>query len=423
MDSDLMLILGYLLAWVIVFVFRFRKTKQFDAVSFIISTYIIYAIFSFLLVKETNDFHPLHLFPFIYLFVLLYVGMLPIIKFSSSQNIQIQQPTITSINILSIIFIISTLFYFPESISKMSQGITMIMIDSTYGLDMYNETMEGASEAGKSVSNIASIISGAFTQIGLLLTVYYLTLTNGKKWIAIGLVLSSIMTMMGGISTGQRGAIVEPLLVLMATYFLLKRYIIPRYRKSIKIAGIILLSFLALVVTLLTISRFDSPNSSMDARSSTYYYLGHANLTFNNYALDDNGIRYGDRTVPIFKKMLGFSNVPNNFIERRAKYPRLKVNDEVFVTYVGDLAIDYGPIVAFIIIVTFSLLFTNKIRAKNGLYSFHQLLLVHFVLYLCVIGGVKLFPYSDIGGNLKIIAFVLTYLFFKISSSKKYKRI
>lgn len=423
MESDFVLILGYLMAWMIVFVERFKRTKQFDAVSFTVVTYIIYAFFSYLLIKTANDFHPLHLFPFIYLFVLLYIGMLPLIKFSSSDNIKIKQPSITSLNILSLIFIISTLFYFPESISKMSQGITMMLLDSTYGLDMYNETMEGASEAGKSISNIASIISGAFTQIGLLMTVYYLTLPNGKKWIAIGLVISSIMTMAGGISTGQRGAIVEPLLVLMATYFLLKRFIIPRYRKPIKVAGVVLLSLLTLVVVLLTISRFDSPHSSMDARSSTFYYLGHANLIFNNYALDDNGIRYGDRTVPIFKKILGFSNVPNNFIERRAKYSQLKVNDEVFITYVGDIAIDYGPIMAFIIIVTFSLLFTNKLKAKNGVYGFHQLLLVHFVLYLCVIGGVKLFPYSDIGGNLKIITFILTYIFFKTSSSKQYKRI
>ncbi len=414
MNPDVILVFAYFLAWVVSFVIRYKKTRRFDAVAFIMLTYIIYAFFSFQLIRTTTDFSNLNLFPFLYLFIMLYIGMMPIIRFSNSEG-PIRQPSIISINTISIIFIVSTLFYFPESVSNMAQGFTMLMSDSSYGMDMYNESMEGAMDAGKGITNLASIISGAFTQIGLLLTIYYMTLPKGNKWILIGLFVASFMKMTGGISMGQRGTIVEPLLVLIATYFLLNRFIIPKYKKPIRIAGVVIISFLFISVLLITFSRFENRNSSMDSRSSTYYYLGHANLTFNQYALDDNGIRYGDRIVPIFKKLMGFPNVPDNFMERRAKYPLLKVNDEVFITYVGDIAIDFGPIVATIIIVLFSFLFSNSIRTKNGMYDFNQLLLVHFILYLCVIGGVKLFPYSDVGGNLKIITFILTYLFFKFS--------
>ena len=138
-----------------------------------------------------------------------------------------------------------------------------------------------------------------------------------------------------------------------------------------------------------------------------------------NYALDNNGIRYGDRTIPLFKRMLGFQNVPKNFIERRAKYPNLKLNDQSFSTYVGDIAIDFGPYVAVVIICFFSVLFTRLLAKRKQGYKFHQLLLVHFVLYICVIGGLKLFPYSDTGGNLKIIVFIAAYFLFYNDSLKQ----
>jgi hypothetical protein len=33
---------------------------------------------------------------------------------------------------------------------------------------------------------------------------------------------------------------------------------------------------------------------------------------------------------------------------------------------------------------------------------------------LCIQGGIKLFPFADIGGNLRLIVFVLVYFAFKL---------
>lgn len=415
MIHDRLLVLCYLLAWVIAFIAHYKKQKSFDAGSFIMLSYAVYAYFSYQLLGMSYSFKVLKFFPFVYLFIMLLVGMLPILKFNTSKGIPIEQPPIKLLNIFCLVFIVSTLFYFPSSVSRITSGFTRLMSDSSYGLDSYNESMDFAADAGHGISNFASIITNAFTQIGLFLTIYYLTHPKGNRWIMIGLFVSSFMKMADGISVGQRGTIVEPLLVLLATYFLLRNYIQKKYTKAIKIMGIVALVILIAPVVMITISRFDTKYS--DPRESTYFYLGHANLTFNNYGLDDGGIRYGDRTVSLFKQMLGFRNVPANFIERRAKYPYLKVNDEVFVTYVGDIAIDFGPIMAVIIITLFTIWFTNLTRLRQGRYEFHQLLLVHFVLYMCTIGGIKLFPYSDVSGNLKIIAFILTYFVFKYYNS------
>ena len=137
-------------------------------------------------------------------------------------------------------------------------------------------------------------------------------------------------------------------------------------------------------------------------------------------SLDDNGIRYGDRTIPLFKRIVGFDNVPRNFFERRAKYPNLYLNDESFSTYVGDFAIDYGPALGLIIIIIISLTVYNKSKIRGDTIYLHQLLILHILLYMCTIGGLKLFPFADAAG-LQVIVYAIIYKILKISTSKVVK--
>lgn len=413
MSKDQTIVLCYLSAWILTFIVYWRNTKKFNGGSFIISSYILYALCSFLL-YDTHYIYfnplPLTVFPFIYLFVALLLGMLPILKFGYHRYTTIQIPSMNLLNTVSLIFIISTLFDLPSTFSNVVSGMQRMLIDSAAGNEMYTESIEDVHSSGSGISNFGAVISNAFAQIGYLLPIYYLTLQKKNKWILMGLILACITKMINGISLGQRGGIVEPLLVLAATFFLLKDYIIEKYRKILYIAGSILVGLITVPVVLITLSRFD--NTVTDPMASTYYYLGIENINFNNYALDDGGIRYGDRTIPLFKRMIGIDNVPKNFFERRTKYPNLKVNDDTFITYVGDIAIDYGPFLGAIIIIIISRFFLIKMRVQGDTFPFHKLILLHFLLYLCVLGGVKLFPYAD-AGNLKIIICVFLYFVFK----------
>lgn len=422
MNSDQQLVLVYFLAWIITFLVYFKKRRKFDVSCFIMITYIVYAISSFLLYNTTYiSFNPLPLkiFPFLYLFVMLLVGLIPFMRFNSRSINIIYQPSRRLLNLFCLIFIISTLIHFPAAIQKVSEGFQIILLSSSGGLELYEETVESGTDAGHSISNFAAVISNSFAQVGFLLTIYYLTLEKKNKWMLLALFVSCVMKMLNGVATGQRGAIVEPLLVLAATFFMFKDYMKPIYKKTALAVGSLLIAILAVPLIFLTISRFD--NKVSDPLESTYYYLGIENINFNNYALDDNGIRYGDRTIPLFKRLVGFQNVPKNFFERREKYPNLKINDNSFITYVGDIAIDYGPIITVILLCFLSYIITKSTRPLRNRFAFHQLLLLHFWLYLCVIGGIKLFPYADTGGNLKIIVFILTYMVFKLDYNNRLK--
>lgn len=421
MEDSLYLLILYLCFWVFTFYFHYKRVKVFGAGSFIITTYILYAVSSCLLWNLDYPFFdplPLSTFPFLYLYIMMLVGLWPILHYDRFSSVTFLCPTMKLLNFVSCIFIISTTIHFPEDISNMSEGILKMIVDSAAANEMYTESTESVSTAGSGVSNIAAVISNSLSQIGYLLTIYYLTLKKRNKWLMCGLIIACVMKAANGIAIGQRGGIVEPLLVLICTYFLLKEHIEKKIKKIVSITAIIIILLFSIPFALITTSRFD--NTITNPLESICYYLGVQNINFNNYALDDGGIRYGDRTVPLFKRMAGFDNVPKNFYERRAKYPHLKMNDETFSTYVADFAIDYGPTLGAVLLFLLSFFVLNLTRPRGRPLGFHQLILLHFMLYMVTLGGLKLYPYAD-GGNLKIIVCFLCYCIFQYDYNKKLK--
>jgi oligosaccharide repeat unit polymerase len=301
----------------------------------------------------------------------------------------------------------------PTIISDIAFSIIKLLTDPAGGKELYNAAISNSYSIGDgNISNFPSIISNAFGNFGILLFFYYLTLKKYNKLILIGLLLSCIVGLLTNISLGQRGPIIEILFSLIITYFALKKFFQPKFIKIIKIIGISLVIAISVPLIALTTSRFgDMAGGSL---SSLYYYVGQENLYFNNYGLDNGGIRYGDRTFPLFKRVLGFDNVPHNYLERRQKYPDLKINDEVFCGFVGDFTFDFGPFVAPLIFIIFTLFVLNKTRIRNGKILFHQLILIHFVMSLCMLGGIKLYPFSDVGGNLQLIVYFVAYICFRL---------
>lgn len=412
----------YILAWIVTIVLYHIKKKSFDAGSILLFTYLVYAITSLLLYNsQYYHFNRIRLLPFIYLFSILLFVFWPILKYNDKKIDEIQKVPSIYISIFSLIFIIASLVQLPTILSDFSISISRLLNTSTGGLDLYNEAMSESRSIGDGkISNLASIISNSFGNFGILLFFYYLTRENRNKLILIGLFISSIISIPINISLGQRGPILETIFSLIITYFALKRFFQPKVKRVIKVVGMSLLIASIVPVIALTISRFG--NNTKGSMSSVYFYGGQQNLYFNNYGLDNGGIRYGDRTIPLFKRILGFENVPKNYLERRAKYPNLKMSDENFYTFVGDFTLDFGPTKASFIFLFFTLFVVVKTKIRNGIIRFHQLILLHFVMSVCMLGGLKLFPFSDVGGNLQLIVYSLAYIFFRIDYNLRLQR-
>ena len=99
----------------------------------------------------------------------------------------------------------------------------------------------------------------------------------------------------------------------------------------------------------------------------------------------------------------------------------MKISDETYSTYVGDIVLDYGPFLAPVLFIIVSLLISKSLRRVGDVIPFHKLLLIYFVSCVMMQGSFYLFPYSDIGGNLALIAYFLVYMVFRYDYKQKIK--
>lgn len=412
MDSSILSLYFYIFIWVITLYIYQRKRKYVDAGSVMILAYLGYSIFSFLDYSQSPSLYPsITLFPFLYLYIMIMIAMSPVLRYNQ-KKLSFIKPNMALFHKVAAVYIICALVSFISSLPHIQEGLTRIIIDSAAGQDIYNDTLADSEQIGKGgVTNIFAIIRNTLVEIGFLMFFFYCTLPEKNKWIFWGLLISIISSPFGYIAISQRGPAIESIYIFIITYFLLREHIPSKINKLIKGVGIGLILTIFVFLSYITISRFGD-NGDDGVQNSVFSYAGMANLNFNMYGLDDGGIRYGDRTVPVFKKIMGFDNVPSNFIERRHKYPHLKINDEVFIGFVGDFTIDFGPFIAPILFILFTFFVLVKTRPICGKLYFHQLLLIHFVTLACFNGGMKLFSYADLG-NLKIISLFIAYALFK----------
>lgn len=415
---------GYAVLWLLTFVVYQVRKRTLDAGSLLLGSYFVYAVLSiFLFRSEYYPFEPIRVLPFVYLYGMLMVAFYPVLRFDAWRITAIQRPSRWVLLPICLVFIGAALSQVPSIISGFVESLVRLLTTPTGGQDLYNEAMAESYALGDgSIANLASIITNAYGNFGVLLLFYYVTLERRSRLVVVGLLVACLIGIVQNVMLGQRGPIQEALFAFVLTYLAVRRWYSPRLNRAIKIAGLVIVAAASVPLLYLTASRFGA--SEDGGVNSTLFYLGQQNLFFNNYGLDNNGIRYGDRTVPLFKRMLGFDGVPNNFHERREKYPNLRINDEVFIGFAGDWVLDFGPFIAPLIFLAFSAVVLLGSRVRDGTIRFHQLVMLHFVMTVGMLGGIKLYPYSDVGGNLQLIVYVGAFVLFFVDNDlmRRYRK-
>lgn len=305
--------------------FYWRKRRRVDAGVIMLSLYIVYAIYSILLYNDKTfefQYFRISLFPLLFLYICLIFSFSPVLSFDSSNYSGIQTPTKAYLDFIAWIIILSIVFQGGYVISHLYSGISLILFDEDGGVDLYTKMADNAASGGIGISNIFAIVGNMFYEFGVLLLFYNLTLKKRNKIIIIGLSLAMIIGILSYIAAGQRGGTFKRTLVVIGTFFLLKDFIDNKTQKTVKKIGVIVIAVVAFLFMAISLSRFSYREGGVE--SSFNRYAGQSVLYFDRYAFDNNGIRYGDRVIPVFKQILTFDNVPRNYLERRAKYPQLK---------------------------------------------------------------------------------------------------
>ena len=413
MENDVWILWSYTILWVIAIFFQVMRIKSFDVVSFIYLLNLYCGLCAVSLYSDSLHTINLSASASIYLFIVLFMLTFPI-RTSNVYSKVIVPPNKLLVYSITLVIVISGLLIFPRVLSSFQTGIFLIMTDESGGRDLYQDTIANADMAGRKVGSLSTIIFNAFSDIAILLFFYYMSFPklSRKKWVSTGLAGGIILAIMQPIAFGLRGHVIIELMTCVAAYLLFKNRYSERIRQRIRKIGIIVALLVSIPLFYITLSRFN------DVSSSIVNYSGQAVINFNEHGLEANGIRYGDRVLPLFKKIIGIQDVPNNYVERRFKYSHMTMDDSVFYTFVGDFTLDFGPVGGFL----FGLLLTVIVYLSiisNRFYTFSDIIPLFFIICVCVQGAMYLFAYGDIGGNLKILVYIFVYSFAKITENER----
>ena len=412
MDIDFGLLV-YIILWGCTFLYSIKRcNNQWNVSTFIIATYFAFSLMAGVLYTcypAENYKYELSFLPFIYLFLMLLLGLAPVTCYANREYVSIYHPSKFIINGLILFYVLLAIINIPSILENIQTGLFLLLTDDDGGLDLYREARDSNMGADGAVSNILSVFYNFLSPICIFLFFYYLTLEKKNKLVLIMLILSLVVRVLDSVAHGQRTGPTMIAFTFLATFFMFRPFLTKKMKRGLiftmGIGGLaLLIPFMAL-----TNSRFQ--NREGGSLEGIVYYVGQAPLYFND-CMDAGGIRYGDRTAPEFKRLLGYNNVPTDENDRRAKYSSLKIDAYSFYTYVGDFVLDYGPFGAFLIFVFFSSAFIGMTKhRKRSSIPFHKLLLVYFAASVCVQGGMYLFNFAHYG-NYSIIVIFLLYLVF-----------
>lgn len=409
---DNLYITGYLMVWIFTFIWYHLKVHKLDAGSAIMGTYILYAISSIFSLNDdlfSIQYNPLTLFPFIYLYIMLMIALSPTLYHHFHPVTNIADPNTRILKPISWLLIICAVILIPDIIQNFGDGVVKLFTDVSAGQEAYNEHAEGYEDAGTTIRNIPSIIFNALYDISVFLAFYFLSRKEKNLYFVIGILSSAFIGLLLPIMSGGRGAVIINLLTIILGYMLFMEYLPDKISKWFRRISIVVMILVLLPVAAITVSRFGERNAGV--WGYFHWYVGQENLYFNNYALDAGGIRYGDRTMNLFKRFIDPST-PKNFMERREKYHNLEIDDYYFITFVGDFALDFGPFLAFLIFLGVNLWVIAQVRARDGDIQLHQLFLIFFTGCICMQGGMTLFAYAD-SGNLKMVCMMSFYAYLR----------
>lgn len=327
----------------------------------------------------------------------------------TSQKVIIAHPPVKYMYPLYIVIIILSLLNVSTITQDFTTGIISLATDESYGQALYHELSQAAhSTHGGGPTNYLSVLSNLSQGLAPILFLYYLTTDNKKILILIGLGFASVISLMQAISVGSRSAVLQGLMNFIAAILFLYRFYSKSIIRIMRPVFISIFSVLVASLVFITASRLQSNNLNPIFFLETY--ASQSTLLFGHYGFDNGEIRKGDRTMPLFKSIFT-KDVARSYGEREIKYKHMKLNESVFVTFVGDCVFDYGIIGGAIFLTFIYLLVKHFLFSHNKVFYFDQILIAYFTSFL--LNGFYLWPYPDFGGNLLFGSLIMLALFFK----------
>ena len=359
----------------------------------------------------SEKFEPeLKLFPFLYLWGMIVISILPLLQIKEKQVTHLIIPNKRLVNLISIACIAFCVLHAISILPDLKGGLVMMLADSENALDLYNEATSAKMSSTASTNdgvNVIAILSGQALVFLPLVFFLYLILPKKNVLIFILLCVSLLILPIEGIAKANRQMMALSVLEIFLLFFFFKDYIPPKIISKIRLFFVIILIFLGGVFITITIVRTSVSSDKIDyVIFGIERYFAEGPIIFND-CIDANGTREGNRVFPLLKMIAGKPVLSAS--EMRTMYSMMKVDSSRFSTYVGDFVLDYGPIISMIIFSLFSFTCCRILRGKRIL-GIQHLLIIYLIMklsagfYQCTLNG--------IANNISVVIIILLYFYF-----------
>ena len=380
-------VINAVLYWVLLLV-TYTKHKRITIGVFITAVYAIIASFCVVSVNNEPSKWSLTLWPFIYLYVCVYMLLKPMLA-NSELNIRFYDRDYSLYKKIATIYISISLFssvvYLPVAYDH---------IINPQWVDLYAESHEIKE------SNIFIKLSNLFFHVrylGLILFFYFLSFGATRKFQILLGISAVLPVLLVTICNASRGGIIALAVSLALSYYIFAKYLSNNIKKFLKMALLLVSPVPIIYIVVVTVARFDPSVSYVSAEDSVTYYLGHSMLMFN-YGLVDTINLYWHGSY-----MFGLGDLPYNGTHYGTD----------FFTIVGAFYQDYGPIFSFIFIYLISKYF-NKLFRKREIGIPELYLIITYAML--IFNGVFVI---GIGYGIQFIEAFLIYYFLKKYQKKK----
>lgn len=350
------------------------------------------------------------IFPFVYLFVAIYLFIYPILRFDSTkiQKIKLIDDRCLLIYIYIMLFVelMAQAGVLPTAIKILSSGASVAFREDSYesgGIVVTNYFLHKLGQ-----------INLAFLPVNMVVSIYALLFSRNSRIIRLLFCFSSIfLHPFIHTSLGNRFYMLSILVWVTFIFVFLSNFISSKIKKRLIVC--LLVISVPVIISFITISvgRFGNL-----FEYQLYRYLGEPFVNYNTqffYDLQDN--TWGRAYFTTFRKWFGY---PMEFETLNEKWAFLDgitgVDTHVFYTFIGGFNIEFGFVVT-LLIGFFVIIVYKRIYTSMYTLTLPKLIALCYLGYVCI-QGAFLFPLQG-GKNMEILGSLIAYIFFvKISKSK-----
>ncbi len=419
MDYSVYYLYGVIAYFAILLYVSIKKMRNSIGTSFLIGWYLLAAISSLLfythpLTFSTTYYRPLAWQGLAYFALLTTALIYPVFRFESHEYSLVKSISddkmIKVMKVLFVLQLVVLVFYMSDAIRLSGSDFN----------EMHDNGAAGDSTLTKKNFFVAWALTFcmALRSITTIIAFYALVFVQKKrKFVITFFCLAAVMPFFLSFLFILRGFMLFQVLLLAFLFILFRRRFTAKLRRTIMIAGGALVGGVGVLTTTFANSRFGDL-----VEWYNYKYAGETMVNFSGQLWPDlSGTTGGQVYFTWFQRLLGFDYLKLETTEKWHYMNEITgVDTHIFYGFIGGLSLEFGFLLAAVIVLALAYLFKRYIG--YGKLRLSNLILIGELANL-LFSGSFMFLFQGGWGNFEIIFIVALFIYFRKLESRTHESI